>query len=343
MTKNKKYPSVSLCTPTFNRRPFIPYLIKCIQNQVYPQDKMEWIIIDDGTDKIEDLVNNIPIVKYHKYDEKMTLGEKRNIMHTKATGDIIIYIDDDDFYPPERVSHAVETLMKNPKHMICGSSKMHIYFKHIQKMYTCGPYGENHATAATFAFKRELLNDTSYDDAACLGEEKKFLKDYSIPMVQLDSFKTILVFSHNHNSFDKKELLKQQNKFINESNVKVEDFVKDEEVRNFILHDIEQILDGYKPGEPSNKKDVEMYMNIVKNAREESMIRIKKHHEDFQKQANVQFENLKQLHERNMKELIETNKKLKDKNTYLEEKITKLLADFIECKKQLSLLKESTK
>ena len=38
---------------------------------------MEWIIIDDGTDSIEDLVKDIPEVKYFRYEEKMTLGKKR--------------------------------------------------------------------------------------------------------------------------------------------------------------------------------------------------------------------------------------------------------------------------
>ena len=40
----------------------------------------------------------------------------------------------------------------------------------------CGPYGEKHATAGTFAFKKELLNQTKYNDNAALGEEKEFLK-----------------------------------------------------------------------------------------------------------------------------------------------------------------------
>jgi glycosyltransferase involved in cell wall biosynthesis len=44
-------PFVSICTPTFNRRPFILNLIKCVDSQTYPKDKMEWIIVDDGTDK----------------------------------------------------------------------------------------------------------------------------------------------------------------------------------------------------------------------------------------------------------------------------------------------------
>ena len=49
-------PFVSICTPTFNRRPFIPAMLKCFDHQTYPKDRMEWIIVDDGTDPIEDLV-----------------------------------------------------------------------------------------------------------------------------------------------------------------------------------------------------------------------------------------------------------------------------------------------
>ena len=66
-------PFVSICTPTFNRRPFIKYMIKCFMAQDYPKDRMEWIIVDDGTDKIGDLVQDIPQVKYFSYDVKMCL------------------------------------------------------------------------------------------------------------------------------------------------------------------------------------------------------------------------------------------------------------------------------
>ena len=71
MTKNQKskknLPLVSICTPTFNRRPFFEYTIKCFNHQDYPKDKLEWIIIDDGSDPIEDLVKTIEQVKYFKY------------------------------------------------------------------------------------------------------------------------------------------------------------------------------------------------------------------------------------------------------------------------------------
>ena len=211
-------PFVSICTPTFNRRPFIPTMFECFRNQTYPKDRMEWIIIDDGTDKIKDLVNsaNIPQIKYYPLPEKLALGAKRNLMHEKSSGSIIVYMDDDDYYPPERVSHAVETLLANKTALCAGSSELYLYFKHIQTMYQCGPYGPNHATAGTFAFKRELLAITKYNESACIAEEREFLKEYTIPMVQLDPLKTILVFSHEHNTFDKRKLLDgKNNKFFN--------------------------------------------------------------------------------------------------------------------------------
>ena len=150
MGKNKKnkMPFVSICTPTYNRRPFIPYTIKCFNHQGYPMDKIEWIIIDDGTDKIEDLVSDISQVKYFKYDEKMSLG--KNI--EKSKGDIIVYMDDDDYYPPEKVLILLICYYHIQMHFVLEQVKF-IYGSNILKMYQFGPYSPNHATAGTFAFK----------------------------------------------------------------------------------------------------------------------------------------------------------------------------------------------
>lgn len=258
--KNTSLPYVSVCTPTFNRRPFVESMIQCFDHQTYPKDRMEWIIIDDGTDKIEDLVKSHPNVKYYSYDEKMPLGKKRNLMHDKSCGDIIVYMDDDDYYPPERVSHAVEVLMANPSIMCAGSSEIYIYFKHLAKMFQFGPYAPNHATAGTFAFKRELLQHTRYDESTCLAEERKFLKDYSIPMVQLDPLKVILVFSHEHNTFDKRKLLERPNTaFVKETTKTLDDFIigaSASTLKHFFVDELESLLKYYEPGLPKMKPDV---------------------------------------------------------------------------------------
>jgi len=253
----KQLPFVSVCTPTFNRRPFIPIMLKCFNSQDYPKDRIEWIIIDDGSDKIEDLVKYHPNVKYFKYEGKMTLGKKRNLMHEKSCGEILVYMDDDDYYPPTRISHAVEMLTTHSKALCAGASELYIWFKHINQMWKFGPYGPNHATAGTFAFKRELLEQTKYDEKACLAEEKGFLKNYTIPFVQLDPKHTILVFSHIQNTFDKKTLLKDApNRFCIPSDKVVNEFVTDEEIKQFFLVDIDEKLNAYEPGSPLNKPDV---------------------------------------------------------------------------------------
>jgi hypothetical protein len=253
----KKYPFVSVCTPTFNRRPFINAMITCFNAQDYPQDRMEWIIIDDGTDPIEDLIASHPRVKYFKYETKMTLGKKRNLLHEKSRGEILVYMDDDDYYPPKRVSHAVEMLVSHPEALCAGSSEIYIYFKHIQQMKRFGPYGPNHATAGTFAFKRKLIKQHRYNDDACLAEERAFLKDYTVPFVQLDPMKVILVFSHEHNTFDKRKLLVNANPdVVRDSPKKVMDFIKDNALRRFYMSDLEKLLEDYAPGRPEMKPDV---------------------------------------------------------------------------------------
>lgn len=256
-------PFVSLCTPTFNRRPFIPFIIQCIESQDYPKDKIEWIIVDDGTDKIEDTVSHLPYVKYFYYPEQMTLGKKRNLMHTKCSGDVLLYIDDDDYYPPDRISHAIDKLKSNPSFLIVGSTILYMYFEHIKQIYKCGPYGTNHATAATFAFRKELLETCSYDDTAALAEEKHFLKNHTIPIFQLDPMKTILVFSHVHNTFNKKVLLEKPSPIVVKTDLAVSAFIKDDALRQFYTTDINNILALYKQGEVENKPAVVQQLKVI--------------------------------------------------------------------------------
>uniref|UniRef100_A0A6C0DJV8 Glycosyltransferase 2-like domain-containing protein n=1 Tax=viral metagenome TaxID=1070528 RepID=A0A6C0DJV8_9ZZZZ len=254
-------PMVSVCTPTFNRRPFIQTMFECFRNQTYPKNRIEWIIVDDGTDKIRDLIEkaDIPQIRYIEVKERMNLGAKRNYMHSFVKGNIVVYMDDDDYYPPDRISHAVETLQANPNALCAGSSEIYIYFKHVQKMIQCGPYGPNHATAGTFAFRSELLNITKYEDHAALAEERAFLKEYTIPFVQLDPMKSILVFSHEHNTFDKRKMFNNSHPdYFKESTKTVDDFIKftsESKIKKFFMKDIDKLLEKYEPGHPNMKPE----------------------------------------------------------------------------------------
>jgi len=316
-------PFVSICTPTFNRRPFIPYAIKCFIHQDYPKDKMEWIIVDDGTDPVEDLVISIPQVKYFYSKEKMLLGKKRNYMHSKCKGDIIIYMDDDDYYPVQRVSHAVKTLLDNPKYLIAGSSEMHIYFDSRKELFCCGPYKENHATAATFAFRKSLLSQTKFDNGDSMSEEASFLKNYTIPLIQLDTLKTILVFSHKHNSLNKEKILEKPEQFkVKKSQYTVNDYIQDPLLKEFYMITMNDLLTNYSPGMPENKPEVLRDIKKGEEKREQKL----KELEEKQNLYNMFTNKYSKNNSNNTNTLLikEYEKKIEDKNCLINELLKKI-------------------
>jgi glycosyltransferase involved in cell wall biosynthesis len=238
--------TVSVVTPTYNRRRFIPTLIQLYRNQTYPKEKMEWIILDDGRDKVADLfqeaAKTIPNLRYIPYDEKLRIGAKRNRLNQEANGSIIVAMDDDDYYAVERVEAAVKAFKKNPQVELAGSTIIYMYYTDIKTIYKLGPYNPNHATNGTMAWRSSYAKTHTYDENVLFAEEKSFLEDYKHPMIQLDPFKVMLVMSHSENTFDKKKLREQEeqmrlagkeNPVVHKTKLHIEHFIKDKTLRDF--------------------------------------------------------------------------------------------------------------
>ena len=206
--KSEAFKKVSICTPTKDRSSFIPILAECIKNQSYPKHLIEWIIVDDSKQPIKPLIDSLRLelkVNYKYLSKATPIGNKRNICNELATGDIIINMDDDDFYPVERISHAVKTLSSSSC-AIAGCSLLPLLYIQESSLWMAGPFWENHAIANTFAYKRELLEFTKYDDNDMQSEERAFLKDYQIKLQQLDPFQTIISIAHSSNTINKYQL-----------------------------------------------------------------------------------------------------------------------------------------
>lgn len=233
----KNFPFVSVITPTYNRRRFIPSLIQCYENQEYRKDRMEWIILDDGQDKVKDLfeeaAKRIPNIRYIPLEEKLLIGAKRNRLNKEAKGSIIVAMDDDDYYPSCRVTAVVNAFKSNPKVELAGSSEIYMYYSDIQKIYRLGPYNPNHATNGTMAWRKSYADAHTYDETVTHSEERSFLEDYKHPMIQLDPFKVMLVMSHSQNTFDKKKMREQENPFIKKTEMKLKNFIKEKALRDF--------------------------------------------------------------------------------------------------------------
>jgi len=142
-------------------------------------------------------------------------------------------MDDDDYYPPERVSHVVDQMRLNPKYEICGSSELYMFYSDNKTIYKLGPYHNNHATNGTMAYKPSYFATHKYDETVTFAEETSFLNKYTEPILQLDPFKVMLVMSHSENTFDKKKLREQNNPMFKLTFMKLKNFIRNKALRDF--------------------------------------------------------------------------------------------------------------
>ena len=219
-------PFVSVLTPTFNRRKFVPQYLKYLRKQQYPYQRVEILIVDDGDDSIEDLVGDIERVRYIRLTEKKTIGFKRNLLVAEAKGDILVHFDDDDYYPPTRISHAVTTLMESPN-PLAGCNRCYYYFTSSDKIMLSLPAGRDVGIEGTFAYWKEFTDDHAFMKASTVNEAKAFTNDFTVPLAKLDHWLTILAIEHASNTVDKARMVAV------DTRVKLKDLVKDAEDRRF--------------------------------------------------------------------------------------------------------------
>jgi glycosyltransferase involved in cell wall biosynthesis len=103
---------VSCIMPTYNRRTFIGAAIDCWLKQTY--EDRELVIVDDGDDKVKDLIPIDPRVRYIEIS-RVSTGQKRNVCCEEARGEVICHFDDDDFSAPDRIAAQVKQLEDSGK------------------------------------------------------------------------------------------------------------------------------------------------------------------------------------------------------------------------------------
>lgn len=114
-------PLVSCIMLTFNRRHLIPLALKSYLWQDWPA--RELVVIDDGSDCVADLFEDIPDVTYVRLPDKIAVGEKVNIACRYSRGEVIATWDDDDFSAPNRLTDQVTRLLDSGK-ALTGYSTM---------------------------------------------------------------------------------------------------------------------------------------------------------------------------------------------------------------------------
>lgn len=117
-------PKISIITPSLNQAEFLEQTILSVINQNYPN--LEYIIIDGGSTD-----GSVDIIK--KYEKHLTywISEKDNGQShainkglAKATGEIINWLNSDDYYTTNALAEVVEVFTNKNILVVCGRSKI---------------------------------------------------------------------------------------------------------------------------------------------------------------------------------------------------------------------------
>jgi len=138
---------------------------------------------------------------FHK--GRIPLGMKRNLCASYATGDIIVHMDDDDYYPPDSVRIRVETIIAGKKNA-CGCSTLNNYYP--KKFISFGsvpeekkPY-DRRVICASLAYTREFWEQQKFDNQDINEEISRFVKGRKgDPIEEIDPAAVIVAFVHEGN------------------------------------------------------------------------------------------------------------------------------------------------
>ena len=195
----EQLPNLSLITPTGNRRKIFSLPIRNFQSFLYPKDKIEWIILDDGKEDIEDLIpkdNRINYIKINT-DKRISIGKKRNLAVKMAKYNYIAFMDDDDYYPPESLLARIKVLLKyNKKCVGCNAvgnynlNNNHSTLASDGKMYLC---------EASMAFEKKFWQERPFNDEDNVAEFKYFQHHRQDEMISIPFQFVMIALTHNSN------------------------------------------------------------------------------------------------------------------------------------------------
>ena len=209
-------PKISIVTLTHNRKHMFKLAIYNFNTINYPKDKIEWVIYDTSTkdDSVECLLPNETEreklnIKYI-YDNQtcMSIGETRNLSITHCTNDIVVFMDDDDYYPPDSVLNRVSHLLHYNKKMVgCSILGCFNINKFISYIYSEPVLSQYHRriSPATLCFYKNIISDKCRFNDDNIFECETIFKNISYTEFKEISWENIIVsITHKNNTTNRK-------------------------------------------------------------------------------------------------------------------------------------------
>ena len=205
-------PPISIVTLMHNRRRFFDLACHNIMTSDYPQDKIEWIIVEDSDDPMEDAsdlitatANRSKTVKIvYVPMKKASVAAKRNVGVAKATAEIILMMDDDDHYPVTSFRRRVSWLQHpwRPKAVAATTIACYDLVKGISAVNSPPmniPLGQR-ISEASLAFYKSWWVERGFPEAVQVGEGEEFVAGRESDLLEIPPQQIIVAFSHGKNT-----------------------------------------------------------------------------------------------------------------------------------------------
>jgi hypothetical protein len=207
-------PPISIVTLIYNRKKFFDLACHSLLISDYPKDKIEWILVDDSDDPMEqnsDTIMNVANsttafkIIYVPLTGKRSISDKRNIGVDKASSDIILFMDDDDHYPITSIRRRVGWLTRHPwmpKAVACTTIACYDLVKGISAV-NVPPMDlplEQRVSEATLTFYKSWWAVKPFPQGVHIGEGEGFLVGRTKDVLEMPPQQIIVAFSHGKNA-----------------------------------------------------------------------------------------------------------------------------------------------
>ena len=216
-------PPISIVTPTYNRAKLIEIAFHNILSTDYPKDRIEWILIEDTEpDTVVpaakeailkfQVSNPTLVVKYIPIQGRMSIGQKRNIAIEHASHDLVLFMDDDDHYPPTSFRRRVAWLEKgfNGKDCsndvsVCTTIALYDLVRGVSAV-NVPPWGlpfQKRISEATLTFRKSVWKERPFGDVS-IAEGEAWLEGRTHRCIEIPPQQIIVAFSHKNNVSDRR-------------------------------------------------------------------------------------------------------------------------------------------
>lgn len=230
--------NISILIPTYNRKKFLPFIVRNIMSQDYPLDKLEVVIDDDGEIPLLQDPNYFQIhiypitLKYLRSNVRKTIGGKRNNLIKQASHKVVVFMDDDDLYHSTYLSHSYK-ILKDTKSGCVGSASMMFlyppYDNESLRLLNCGD-NKNLIHEATIMMTKKWYKSSNKFEATSKAEGCKLFSGGVNKVALTDISKCMIAICHDSNTIDKTKFLENSSKI---------DYIKiGSEVRELICNTI---------------------------------------------------------------------------------------------------------